>query len=235
MLSRRYSIVAILVVAASAGAAVILAATSHATGATSSSDAVTGSAVAGSAIRANKDDPPITLPRAHVADGPQPSAFLRPARATDTPLKPDPELVTDIRRVATARHLGVDHAVYVGKDGKGLTCVILQEGPSGRGGGGCNPSNGPFVGSNVLWSSTQYNEAPNKLVVFGTVTAKVAAMSIVLGSGETSDVPLSDDGGFIYVVTKPSIEPSDVPRSIITFDSSGHQIEQTPLGITFGP
>jgi hypothetical protein len=227
MLTRRYSVLALLV-AAACGVAVF-AATASRDGAAESSEA----AVTGSSIATSEDAPPPQ--HVQVADGPQPGAFLRPPRVTDAPLGTMPLLAKDVRRVATTRHLGVDQAVYVGRNGKGLTCVVFQEGPLGRGGGGCNPSNGPFLGSNVLWSSTHYNEDPQRLVLFGVVTERVSAVSLAFAGGARTAVPLSEDGGFIYVVTKATIEPSHVPRSLITFDSKGREIEQTALGITFGP
>jgi len=167
-------------------------------------------------------------------DGPKPSAFSRPARATDTPVAGIPQLAKDVRRIATAQSSGVEHALYVGKNSKDLTCLVLQESPLGRGGGGCNPSRNPFLGSTVMWSSGQYNEDPQKLVVFGVVTDRVDAVSLEFDGDVRTAVPLSEDGGFIYVVTKPVIEPADVPKAIITFDSNGREIERMELGIAFG-
>jgi hypothetical protein len=168
-------------------------------------------------------------------DGPKPGVFSRAARASDKPLAAIPELAKDVRRVATARPAGVEHAVFVGNDAKGLTCVFLQEAPLGRGGGGCNPSRNPFGGSPVMWSSTQYNGDPQKLVIFGVASDRVRALSLAFDGGARTAVQVSDDGGFVYVVTKPVIEPIDVPKQIITFASNGRELGRTDLGITFGP
>jgi hypothetical protein len=149
-------------------------------------------------------------------------------------LKKTSELAQDVRRIVTARLSGVEHNVFVGKDSQGLTCVILQESPSARGGGGCNPSGNPFGGRTVMWSSSHYNEDPQKLVLFGVVTHRVAAISLTFDGGGQTTVPLSEDGGFIYVATKPKIEPIDVPNELITFDLRGREIEETTLGLTFG-
>jgi hypothetical protein len=168
-------------------------------------------------------------------DGPKPGVFSRAARASDAPLAAIPELAKDVRRVATARRSGVEHAVFVGNDAKGMTCVFLQEAPLGRGGGGCNPSRNPFGGSPVMWSSSQYNEDPQKLVIFGVASDRVRALSLAFDGGARTAVQVSDDGGFVYVVTKPVIEPIDVPKQIITFASNGRELGRTDLGITFGP
>jgi hypothetical protein len=168
-------------------------------------------------------------------DGPKPGVFSRAARASDAPLAATPELAKDVRRVATARASGIEHAVFVGNDAKGLTCVFLQEAPLGRGGGGCNPSRNPFGGSPVMWSSAQYNEDPQKLVIFGVASDRVQALRLAFDGGARIAVPLSEDGGFVYEIAKPAIEPMDVPKQIITFASNGHELGRTDLGITFGP
>jgi hypothetical protein len=169
-------------------------------------------------------------------DGPKPSAFSRPARASDAPMVAMPELARDVRRIATARGSGVERAIFVGKDANGTTtCVFLQETPLGRGGGGCNPSRDPFAGSPVMWSSAQYNEDPQKLVIFGVVSDRVRALSLAFDGGTRTAVPVTEDGGFMYVVRKPVIEPVDVPKAIIAFASNGRELGRTDLGITFGP
>jgi hypothetical protein len=192
--------------------------------------------VAGRFVAVEAGGPAANVPGPRIGeDGPKPSAFSRAARAGDAPLAEMPELAKKVRRIATTRTAGVDHAVFVGNDLSGRTCVILQEGPLGRGGGGCNPSRDPFHGSTVMWSSTHYNEDPQKLVIFGVVSDRVHAMGFTFDGGTQTAVPVSEDGGFIYVVAEPVIDPIDVPDEIITFGSNGGEIERTKLGITFGP
>jgi len=169
-----------------------------------------------------------------VGDGPKPSAFSRLPRATDEPLAEVPELAGDPRRIAIQRAGGVDHRVYVGNDGTGLTCVVLQESIHGRGGGGCNPASSPFLGSTTMWSSVQYNGDPQKFVIFGVAVERVRSVELEFGEGTRSSVALSEDGGFVHVITKPVIEQGDVPKAIITFGASVREIGRTELGITFG-
>jgi hypothetical protein len=231
MLNRRSGVLAGLVVAGACAIAAYGIVTSSRERAEPSAMPLAASSVV--ALQKASTEP--KLPDVQVdKDGPKPSAFSRPPRATDAPLARMPQLAEDVRRIATARTSGVEHAVFVGNDSKGLTCVLLQESPLGRGGGGCNPSRNPFHGSTVMWSSTHYNEDPQKLVVFGVVTDRVGAVSLTFDGEVRTAVPLSEDGGFIYVVTKPVIEPTDVPEELITFDSKGREIERTTLGITFG-
>jgi hypothetical protein len=225
MLNRRTGVLAAFLVAAICGLAAFLATTSGHANDESSATALAGSPVAATSAKADASR--------MQSEGPEPRAFSRPPQATDTPLAKMPQLAQDVRRIATLRTQGVDHALYVGKDSKKMTCLIIQEGALGRGGGGCNPSSNPFRGSHVMWSSGQYNEDPQKLIVFGVVTEGVSAVTLTFDGGVQTAVPLSEDGGFIYIVAKPVINPSDVPRAIDTFDSKG-LIEQTELGITFG-
>jgi len=166
--------------------------------------------------------------------GPEPSAFGRAARPSDAPIADVPWLAKDARLIARVSSGGVERSLYVGKNGSGSTCLMIQEGAKGRGGGGCNSSRNPFLGSTVLWSSDSYNESPQKFVFYGVVTKRVAAVSLTFANGSTTSVPLSADDGFVYAVTKPTIEASDVPQAIETFDSKGRLIERTELGITFG-
>lgn len=168
------------------------------------------------------------------SEGSQPRAFSRPPQATDTPLAQLPQLAQDVRSIAGLKADGVNHRLYIGKNSKGKTCLIIQEGVFGRGGGGCNSSSNPFHGRAVMWSSVQYNESPQKLIVFGVVTEKVRGVSLTFDGGALTEVPLDQDGGFIYVVAKPAIREIDVPTAINTFDSRGRLIEQTELGIAFG-
>lgn len=224
MLSRRIRVLVALFVCTACGFAAFAAISSH------SADGEPSTAVTGSPIAATS-----TGADAQV-EGPEPSAFARLPRAMDTPLAEVPHLGEDVRRIATVRAFDADHALYVGKmKSRDMTCLILQEGALGRGGGGCNPSRNPFQGSDVMWSSTAYNEDPQKMVVFGVVTERVGSVSLTFGGGVQKAVPLSQDDGFIYVVSKPVIEPSDVPKAIITFDAQGRPLEQIQLGITFAP
>lgn len=226
MPNRRIGVLASFVVAATCVLAVLLATASDQADDNSSATALSGTSVA--ATSANADTGRTQ------SEGPQPRAFSRPPEATDTPLASMPQLAQDVRRIATLRTQGVNHALFIGKDSKGKSCLIIQEGVFGRGGGGCNPSSNPFHGSPVMWSSVHYNEVPQKLVVFGVVTERVSAASLTFDGGAQTAVPLSEDDGFIYVVAKPAITPSDVPKAIDTFDSKGRLIEHTELGITFG-
>lgn len=218
-----------LVVASCVGTYLATTATSE------GSDSVAGR-VTGDPVVASRDAGSATrVPRLDVEEGPQPSAFARAQRASDLPLADVPELARDVRRVASQRSGGIDHAVFVGRDGSGLTCVILQESiRSGRGGGGCNPSRGPFLGSSTLWSSVHYNEDPQKLVIFGVALNRVRSIEFDFGGETPVPIALSQDGGFVHVITKAVIEPNDVPKAIITFGANGREIGRTELGITFG-
>lgn len=230
MLNGRNGVLAGFVVAAICALAALVALSSDQGNAVDSATEVAGSSV--TAFQKKNGDSSQDGARSNI--GPEPSAFARPRQLTDVPLADVPQLAQDVRRIALASRHGVTHALYVGKDSGERTCLILQEGILGRGGGGCNPSSNPFQGSHVMWSSTHYNEDPQKLVLFGVVREGVTAVSLTLDGGSRTAVQLSQDGGFIYVVAKPVIEPSDVPKAINTFDTEGNLVEQIDLEVTFG-
>lgn len=167
----------------------------------------------------------------------EPKAFKRAATATDTPKVAVDDLQKDARRIAVKGA----HSVYLGKSGmvgklikEEMTCISLQEGPLGRGGGGCNPARDPFGGSSVMWSTVSYNESPQKFVLYGVAAESVAALGLEIG-GALLPLALSEDSGFIYVVEKSKIAQADLPQAIVTLDAAGAVLERVDVNVSFGP
>lgn len=166
--------------------------------------------------------------------GPEPRAFARPVRPSDTPLEETDLLGADARLLVTTTIGGKTANLYVGRKAGLLTCLILQV-RGGGGGGGCNPSANPFGGSHVMWSSQSENTTPQRLILTGVVDDSVGRIEVGTADGKYTAVPLSAGDGFIHTVEKDSIGPSDVPQTIRVFDHEGGQLTDVTLGITFGP
>jgi len=166
--------------------------------------------------------------------GPEPQAFTRPARRTDTPLEETDLLGADARLIATSAIGGKTGHLYVGKKAGVLTCLVLQV-PGGVGGAGCSPAANPFGRSHVMWGALSENTSPQRLTLTGVVDASVGRVEVGTADGKYTVVPLSVDDGFIYTIEKEDIANIDVPQSIRVFNRGGRLLTDVALGITFGP
>jgi len=164
-----------------------------------------------------------------VKDGPQPSAFSRPANARDG-LPPGLQVVqnlqldpTSSRRVAA---FGIDSSgsVFLAHSARGLECIMLAFG-DGTGSVGCNPGKAPFQGKPVWWTSGGEGGpsavAMTSYALAGVALPAVSRIELVDSVGGVHDLPINADGAFEYEEPLSLLKEGILPAQLQAYSVGG--------------